>query len=194
MGLADTKRRVWLARQERAVQKGRFAAYGEGTVFAPPALVQGQQYIHLGRDVFFHPRAWLSVIDAHAGRRHTPRLTIGDGCLFGHDFSIACVGEVTIGDEVQAADRVFIGDTSHGYRDPHVAIRHQAMLDPEPVRIGDGAFLGINSCILAGVTVGERAYVGAGAVVTRNVPANAVVVGNPARVLRHHDGTQWVEG
>jgi len=194
MGLADTKRRIWLARQQRAVHKHHFAAYGENTVFAPPALVQGQQYIHLGADVFFHPRAWLSVIDAYNGKRHTPRLTIGDRCLFGHDFSIACVGEITIGDDVQAADRVFIGDTSHGYRDPATPILRQPMADPEPVQIKNGAFLGINSCILGGVTIGERAFVGAGAVVTRDVPANAVVVGNPARVLRHHDGTQWVEG
>jgi UDP-2-acetamido-3-amino-2,3-dideoxy-glucuronate N-acetyltransferase len=58
---------------------------------------------------------------------------------------------------------------------------------PETVRIGRGASIGSNATILGGVTVGERALVGAGAVVTRDVPAGAIVAGNPARVLRQAD-------
>ncbi|MCS6914560.1 MAG: hypothetical protein NZ890_15130 [Myxococcota bacterium] len=53
-----------------------------------------------------------------------------------------------------------------------------------PVRLCDGCDIGIGAIILPGVTVGEGAQVGAGAVVTRDVPARAVVAGNPARVLR----------
>jgi lipopolysaccharide O-acetyltransferase len=115
---------------------------------------------------------------------YEPRLTIGDRCSFGRDLVIACVGEITIGDEVMTADRVFIGDTHHGFDDPRLAIARQPMAPPRPVHIGDGAFLGIGACVMPGVTVGERAFVGAGAVVTHAVPAGAVVAGVPARVLR----------
>lgn len=68
------------------------------------------------------------------------------------------------------------------------------MSDPEPVYIGPGAFLGIGSIVLPGVTVGERAYVAAGAVVTDDVPSNAVVAGNPAQVIRRWDDRRrrWV--
>jgi acetyltransferase-like isoleucine patch superfamily enzyme len=58
---------------------------------------------------------------------------------------------------------------------------------PQPVLIARGASIGSNATILGGITVGERAMVGAGAVVTRDVPAGAIVAGNPARVLRKVD-------
>jgi acetyltransferase-like isoleucine patch superfamily enzyme len=93
------------------------------------------------------------------------------------------------------ASRVFIGDTYHDYRDPNAAVLDQPMSDPRPVVIGDGAFLGVGSVILPGVAIGERAYVAAGAVVTKNVPANAVVAGNPARIIKRWDerGQRWMK-
>jgi acetyltransferase-like isoleucine patch superfamily enzyme len=53
--------------------------------------------------------------------------------------------------------------------------------------VGRGASIGAGAVILPGVRIGERAMVGAGAVVTRDVPSDVVVVGNPARVVRHLD-------
>ena len=50
-----------------------------------------------------------------------------------------------------------------------------------------GASIGANSVILPGVTIGERALIGAGSVITRDVPDNAVVAGNPTRIFRHRD-------
>jgi acetyltransferase-like isoleucine patch superfamily enzyme len=128
--------------------------------------------------------AWLSVITEHNGVTYEPALTIGDGTTLGHGLLIACVQEVTIGTRVLASDRVFIGDTSHGYVQPDTAVIDQPMTPPRPVRIGDGAFLGVNAVVLPGVTIGARAYVGASAVVTKDVPPGAVVAGNPARVIR----------
>jgi acetyltransferase-like isoleucine patch superfamily enzyme len=104
---------------------------------------------------------------------------------------IACVGRVEIGARVLTADRVFIGDTYHQYRDPEKAILDQGLAEPKPVSIGPGAFLGINSVVLPGVTVGEGAYVGAGAVVTGDVPPRTVVAGNPARPIRRWEAGEW---
>jgi acetyltransferase-like isoleucine patch superfamily enzyme len=101
---------------------------------------------------------------------------------------------VEIGDDVLTADRVFIGDTYHDYRHVPQPVLDQPMRDPRPVSIGAGAFLGINSVILPGVTIGEGAYVAAAAVVNRDVPPRSLVAGNPARVVRHFDGSKWVEG
>jgi len=55
--------------------------------------------------------------------------------------------------------------------------------NPKPIRIGRGVFIGTRAIILKGVTIGDRAIVGAGAVVTKDVPARAVVAGNPARIV-----------
>ena len=140
-----------------------------------------------------HPGAFFSVVEEHSGRHYDAELVIGDRVTIGSDLVIACCGRVEIGDDVLTADRVFIGDTYHEYRDMRRPVRDQGLHDPRPVRIGAGAFLGINCCVLPGVRVGERAYIGAGAVVTADVPANAVAVGNPARVVRQFDGGAWVD-
>lgn len=107
---------------------------------------------------------------------------------------ISCVGLVEISPDVLTGDRVFIGDSYHDFRAPDLAISHQQMVDPRPVRIGPGAFLGVGSIILPGVTIGENGYVGAGAVVTENVPDRCVVVGNPARVITRWDpgSGEWI--
>jgi acetyltransferase-like isoleucine patch superfamily enzyme len=180
----------WSARETGA---DRFASIGEGSVVYAPALIIGHHLISVGRDVVVHPGAFLSVVDEHGGRRYDAGLTIGDGVRIGNDVVVACCGRIEIADRVLIADRVFIGDTYHEYRDVERAISDQGLHDPRPVSIGRGAFLGINSAVLAGVTVGAGAYVGAHAVVTRDVPAHTVVVGNPARAVRRWDGTAWAE-
>jgi acetyltransferase-like isoleucine patch superfamily enzyme len=68
----------------------------------------------------------------------------------GFDMVIACCDEIVIGDDVPAADRVYVGDTYHEYRDVNRPVTEQGLGDPRPVRIGNGAFLGINSAVCQG--------------------------------------------
>lgn len=164
-----------------------YAALGAGSFVAPGASITCPHRVEIGSGVTIMPGAWLSVVEEHLGRRYEPRLRIGDRAWLGRDIVIACMGLVEIGADVLTADRVFVGDTYHGYRDPQRPIAQQAMSEPRPVRIGAGAFLGVGSIVLPGVTIGENGYVGAGAVVTSDVPARAVVAGNPARVIRRWD-------
>lgn len=162
-----------------------FARFGTGSVIVPPARVENPQCISIGRDTTVLENGWLAVYP-QAGMA-PPRLEIGSGVRIGRSSHISCVGEVVIGDDVLTADHVYIADTFHGYEDVGVPIRRQPMAAPKPVHIGRGAFLGIRSAILQGVTVGENAFVAAGAVVGDDVPARSVVAGNPARVVRMFD-------
>jgi acetyltransferase-like isoleucine patch superfamily enzyme len=169
------------------------AEIGDRSVVYPPALIIGHHLIRIGSDVVVHPGAFLSVVDEQEGKRYEARLVIGDGTRIGFDMVIACCGSIEIGKNVLTADRVYIGDTYHEYRDVTRPVLDQGLGDPRPVSIGDGSFLGINSAVLPGVSVGEGAYVAANAVVTADVPAHSLVAGNPARVVRRWDGTAWVE-
>lgn len=88
-------------------------------------------------------------------------------------------GEVRIGRHSMLGPHVQIYTVEH-HRDP--ALRRNGLERAKPVIIGDDAWIGGGAIVLGGVTVGDGAIVGAGAVVTRDVPAGAKVMGNPARV------------
>ena len=110
-------------------------------------------------------------------------IRIGDAVLLSPGVRIACSDEITIGDGVMMANGAYVTDSDwHGLYD-RVA-RPDAVT---PVRIGDNAWLGDGAKVLKGVTVGENSVVAAGAVVTRDVPANTVVAGNPAVVIKELD-------
>ncbi len=106
------------------------------------------------------------------------RLRIGDRVFVNCGTVIISVHEITIGDDVAFANECYVIDSnSHGVEGrPHV----QA-----PVVIGDGTWLGARAMVLPGVTIGRRVVVAAGSVVTRDVPDDVLVAGNPARVVRH---------
>jgi acetyltransferase-like isoleucine patch superfamily enzyme len=193
--IAEIRKRVWRAHQRRLLRPREFAHFGAGAGFQPPVTLIGRDRVSIGAASFFHSGAWLSVVEEHGGRRYDPRLTIGSRCLFARNVWISCVGEITIGDEVLVGDNVLITDTYHEYEDPDTSIIHQPMAPPRPVRIEDGALLNTGCVITAGVTIGARAFVAANAVVTASVPANTVVVGNPARPIRTYDREKgaWVD-
>jgi acetyltransferase-like isoleucine patch superfamily enzyme len=143
--------------------------------------------VQIGRGVFVGSGAWFSVGPG-------ARLTIGDNAHINRGFVLACVGNVAIGRNVVMADRVFIGDTNHGYADVSTPIILQPMAPPRPVVVEDDCWLGIGVCVLSGVTIGRHSVIGANSVVTRDVPPFSVACGNPAVVVKQYDWTrkQWV--
>lgn len=110
-------------------------------------------------------------------------VTVGRRCkIQSHTF--ICEG-VTIEDEVMIAHGVmFINDRDPWAVNPEGTIKTEDDWECIPTRICRRASIGSNATILCGLTIGEGALVGAGAVVTRDVPPDTVVAGNPARVLR----------
>jgi len=104
------------------------------------------------------------------------RVSIGDGTYLNRNTEIVAAGSVTIGRNCKIARDVLIMDT-----DQH-ALPGRG-LEVKPIVIGDDVWIGARAIILKGVTLGSRCIVGAGAVVTRDVPPDAVVVGASARQL-----------
>lgn len=116
-------------------------------------------------------------------RRGLAGLKVGAECFVGDECLLDLAEGIELGPQVTLAERVLILTHQNvGYAD-HPLQRHFPAL-AAPVRIGAGAFLGANVTVLAGVTVGERACVAAGAVVTHDVPPATLVAGVPARVVR----------
>ncbi len=102
------------------------------------------------------------------------------------------IGPVTMGNGSGLGQHVFISGFNHGFSDGSKNSSEQA-LDIRPTVIEDEAHIGANSVVLAGVTIGRNCQVGAGSVVTKDIPPYSVAVGNPARVIKqfnHHTG-EW---
>ena len=109
---------------------------------------------------------------------------IGSHCkISSHTF--ICEG-VTIEDNVFVGHGVtFINDTYPRATTPNGALQTEKDWTVEPTRVRKGASIGSGATILANITIGEHALIGAGSVVTRDVPAGGIVAGNPARLLRY---------
>lgn len=156
-----------------------------------------------GSKIWFHARAdifpWhrfelgpeaqiedFAVVNNGAGD-----VSIGEGSRVG--VGSVVVGPVEIGRHVFLGQHVSVQGLIHGYDD----VTEDPNLQPlmlRPVKVGDYTHLGTNSTIMAGVEIGERCQIGAGSVVTKDIPSYSVAVGNPARVVKRYDfeKKEWV--
>ena len=120
-------------------------------------------------------------------------LQLGNHCTFGEENIFNVFGNITFGDYVLTADRVsFIGNI-HQYVDTNIPIKMQPTTC-DNITIGSGTWLGINSVVLAGTTIGKNCVVAANAVVKGTFPDNCVIAGLPARVVKHFDKetNKWI--
>lgn len=100
---------------------------------------------------------------------------IGIGCTL--------IGPVTIGDNVMLAQNIVVSGLNHGYEIIDIPPSEQKTVTNE-ITIKDDVWIGANCVITAGVTIGKHAVIGAGSIVTKNVPDYSVSVGNPSRVVK----------
>ena len=122
-------------------------------------------------------------------RCHEGVVEIGAKTVLGQECTISAFQHVSIGRECVIADRVMLIDFDHGMVEVDRPIRLQGIYKRD-VNVGNNVWIGYGACILRGVTVGDNAVIGTNSVVTRDVPANAVVGGVPARVIRMRDEPQ----
>lgn len=115
------------------------------------------------------------------------KIEIGDGVSINWDVHIGAINKVKIGNGVLIGSRVLITDHQHG------EITGEALsLPPEqrklwskgPVIIGDNVWIGESVSIMPGVTIGKNSIIGANSVVTKDIPANCVAAGIPAKVIK----------
>lgn len=123
------------------------------------------------------------VVDREMTIECSGTLEVGDRTIFGHHCTLASRSLLSIGADCLVAEMVSIRDHDHRFDLTNVVIREQGE-SVAPVRIGRNVWLGGKVTVLRGVTIGDNAIVGANSVVTRDIPANAIAVGAPAKVIR----------
>lgn len=176
---------IWLRRfaWNEPLFRSQCQSVGSGFWMEELPYLQGRGRISIGDDVRLSGKSQLAFNNRHGWE---PELSIGDGTFIGHLCDFRVGRAVRIGRRVLIAGGVTIADYDGHPLD--AADRRAGLTSApdqiRPVTIGDDVWIGQGAVILKGVTIGERAVVGAHAVVTRDVPADSVVAGNPAQVVR----------
>ena len=131
--------------------------------------------VHLGR--------WSWIGHGCKVRVHEGELSIGAKTVFGQECTISAFQHIAVGRECIIADRVMMIDFDHGMVEVERPIREQGIYKRN-VDVGHNVWIGYGACLLRGVRVGDNSVIGTSAVVTADVPANAVVGGVPAKLIR----------
>jgi acetyltransferase-like isoleucine patch superfamily enzyme len=179
-GLAWLLRFVWY----EPLFRSQCAAVGADLEMERLPYLAGKGRIVLGDRVRLSGKPAFGFSNAaHAD----PELVVGDGTFIGHDCGFHVAGSVRIGKNCLIAQAVRFYDFD-GH--PLDAAKRRAHVPPapeevRPVVVGDDVWIGTTAVVLKGVTIGDRSVVAAGAVVSRDVPPDVVVAGNPARIVKH---------
>jgi len=167
---------------------------GSGLRIERMPYIRGSGEIRIGKQVYLSGKIGIGM--STRSPSVVPTLVIGDGTFIGHECSLNMRHGIHIGRQCLLAGGIVIQDND-GH--PIDAVARRAG-EPAPesavaaVSIGDGVWIGRRAMILKGVTLGENAIVGAGSVVLHDVPANTIVAGNPARVIRTLELTEQQSG
>lgn len=152
-----------------------------------PFYYMGEQYFSFGENVFLDRGARIEAWDHYHGRNYKPQIIIKDGVTTNPNIHIGAINKIIIGKKVLIGANVLITDHYHGRIITEELIfppGKRKLYSKGPVIIEDNVWIGENVAILPGVTIGKNAIIGVNSVVTKDVPPNSVVGGNPARVIK----------
>jgi acetyltransferase-like isoleucine patch superfamily enzyme len=163
-----------------ALLKLRFGArlQTDGLCFICPGV-----RLEIGRQATLRVGRWAWIGHGSKIRVHEGEVSIGAKTVLGQDCTISAYQHISIGRECIIADRVMLIDFDHGVTEVERPVRLQGIYKRD-VSVGHNVWMGFGSCVLRGVRIGDNSIVGTSSVCTRDVPANAVVGGVPARVIR----------
>lgn len=150
----------------------------------------GLNNVSVGKNFRAGERLKLRTFDSWGTLKYTPQITIGDNVNIETDCHISAINKVLIGNNVLMASFVYISDHSHGNVNE---MCEEALFSPPlerplyskgPIIIEDNVWLGEKVSVMPGVHIGRGAIIGANSVVTKDIPAYAVAVGAPAKVIK----------
>jgi len=161
-------------------------------------LGDGIQLATNGAKISIGDNTWIyGNVNAFPHNRNC-EMTIGEDCYIGDGTRIWLAKKITIGDRVLIAHNVNIFDTTTHPIDKRIRYAHECVvktsglpmekydtIDEKEVTICNDVWIGCNSIIMKGVTIGQGAIIGAGSVVTKDIPPDVVVAGNPAKIVKY---------
>lgn len=141
--------------------------------FEKRSALMKEMFAEVGKDCYIEP-----PLHANWGGRHTH---LGNHVYANFNLTLVDDSDIFIGDNVMMGPNVTIATAGHPIE---IELRRQAMQFNMPIHIGNNVWMGAGVVIVPGVTIGDNSVIGAGSIVTKDIPSNVVAVGNPCRVLR----------
>lgn len=167
--------RLWYAHQ--------FGHIGKGSAFYPFGMLAGAENVSIGDRTKIRYGCRLETV--RHGQSWTPRIDIGSDVNIEQNVHIVCQDRIVIGDRVSIAGHCAIVDVTHPYQvSDRVKMGSMIVSERSSVEIGEGTFIGFGTIILPSVRIGRHCLIGAGSIVTRDIPDYSIAAGAPARVLR----------
>ena len=168
---------IWKVRLGRRLKLDGLAFIGPGC------------QLEVGKNAVLELGRWSWIGHGCKIRCHEGTVSLGPKSVMGQECTISAFQHVSIGRECVIADRAMLIDFDHGVVDVEKPIRLQGIYKRD-VRVGHNVWIGYGACVLRGTTIGDNAIIGSNSVVTHDVPANAVVGGVPARLIRMRKAPQ----
>lgn len=165
------------------LNKLKFGAFGYQSHINNVIRIEMPQNIFVGKNVSIGKFAWLAA-NPLTGFSEC-KLILGDNTYIGNSAHIYCTKSITIEKSVLIADRVYISDNQHGFKDISRPIIEQPIVQLSDVIIKEGAWIGENVCI-SGASVGKNSIIGANSVVTKDIPDYCIAVGAPAKIIKRY--------
>lgn len=150
-------------------------------------LVLGPLQIHIDEDCRI---SGVTTLSGRWASKEAPQLIVGKNCDIGHMTNISIGTKVVLGNNVRIAARCYLAGYPGHPLDVQDRAKGMACKDDQarPITLEDDVWLGTNVFVIAGVTIGRGSVIAAGSVVTKDIPANVIAGGNPARIIRRLDG------
>ena len=166
---------------------------GECTGFSWPLLLQGggQQRIQIGSHTHFGHHCvlgcWEKYVSSNGVEHFEPEIIIGNNCHFGEYSQISAINKITIGDGLLTGRFVYIGDNAHGelsLEDAETPPIRRRLISKGEIIIGRNVWIADKVSIFGGVTIGDNVIIGAGSIVSHDIPSNSVAVGAPVKIIK----------
>jgi acetyltransferase-like isoleucine patch superfamily enzyme len=164
-----------------------FKGVGKNFKLGNNYMIKNPQYIEIGDHFFTRDRFRIEALDCYLDQKFKPQIKIGNNVFFNTDIHIGCIDRIEIGHNCLFASRIYITDHHHGHPTADMlklAPRLRPLTSKGPVIIKDNVWIGEGVAIMPGVTIGENCIIATNAVVTKDVPANCVVAGVPAKIIK----------